>query len=147
MRPATFLGLFFALVFAFEVTAQDAPFQPTKIVRFEIDGRESKKDYKVLFRSGEEWIESERTSTGFIIPAVLRDLDYLTFVIKFGKHKLEFHEIHRSKFTVDWVVGIDNRPFSDDIAWGVELGNVKRLHYIIFKGQPETIRVVIKEKR
>lgn len=99
------------------------------------------------FRSGDDWIKARRASAGFAIPVELNDLDYLTVMIVFRGHKLEFQEIHRSKFTVDWVVGIDNKPFSDDIAWGIESENVKRICYTVFKSEPETIRLATEKKK
>ncbi len=146
-RLTILLGLFLVLAFVSDANAQNTESSFTKIIRLEIDGKEVKKDYKIFFRSGDDWVKARRTSDGFVIPAELNDLDYLTVMIVFRGHKLEFQEIHRSKFTVDWVVGIDNKPFSDDIAWGIESDNAKRIYYIVFKSEPETIRLAIEKKK
>lgn len=146
-RLTILLGLFLVLAFVSDANAQNTESAFTNIIRLEIDGKEVKKDYKIFFRSGDDWIKARRASAGFAIPAELNDLDYLTVMIVFRGHKLEFQEIHRSKFTVDWVVGIDNKPFSDDIAWGIESDNAKRIYYIVFKIEPETIRLAIEKKK
>lgn len=148
MKSVIILGLFITLGFFYEANAQNAQTESTKIVKFEVDGKEVKKNYKVSFRLNDNWIESEKTSTGFIIPNEFRDNEYLTVLIKLGKYKFEVPKIHISKFSADWVVGIDNKPFSDEIGWNIKSKTVKRVYYIKFIGSAlETIRLVIKEKK
>jgi hypothetical protein len=148
MKSIIILGLFLSLGFFYEANAQDAQSDSTKIVRFEIDGKEVKKNYKVFFRFNDKWIESKKTSTGFIIPTEMRSDEYLTVLITFGKYKLDFPNIHNSKFEEDWVVGIDKKPFSDEIGWNIKSKTVKRVYYIKFTGSAlETIRLVIKERK
>jgi hypothetical protein len=144
MKLAIILALFLTLGSFSKATSQNAYSGSTKIIKFEVDGKEIKKDYKVFFRSGDKWIESKKSSAGFILPADLRATEYLTVLITSGKYKLEFSKIHISKFNEDWVVGVDKKPFSDEIRWLIKSKSAKRVHYIIFKGSAlETVQVEI----
>src|SRR5215203_4674014 len=134
MRSTIILGVFLTLCFSSQADAQKPNSESTKIVRFEVDGKEVKKTYKVFFRSDGKWIESDKISTGFIVPVELRDREYLTVLITLGKYKLEFPDIHISKFRTDWVVGVDKKPFSNDIGWLIKSKTAKRAHYILFTG-------------
>lgn len=55
-------------------------------------------------------------------------------LITFGKHKLHFSKIHISKFSEDWIVGIDNRPFWDEIVRPENAAKIKSAYYIQFEG-------------
>lgn len=147
MKSVIILGLFVTLGFFYEANAQNAQFESTKIVRFEVDGKEVKKNYKVFFRSNDKWIESKKTSTDFIIPTELRNNEHLTVLITLGKYKLEFPQIHISKFEEDWVVGIDNKPFSEENAYLVKIKTVKRIYYINFVGSALETRLVVMDKK
>lgn len=126
--------------------AQVQPFS-AKIVRIEIDGKEVKRDFKVFFLSNGKWIEAERISTGFAIPSELTNKEYLTVLITFEKYKLEFPEIHISKFNQNWIVGIDNKPFSDEFVKPEEAKITKRAYYIQFEGNGIGSQLVITEKK
>jgi hypothetical protein len=119
----------------------------TKIVRIEIDGKEVKKDYKVFFLSKAKWIEAERTVTGFVIPSELRNVEYLGVLITFGKHRLGFLEIHVSKFTREWIVGVDQKPFSEEFVKREEAKRTKRAYYIQFQGGGLDTQLVVTEKK
>jgi hypothetical protein len=147
MKSVIILGLFVTLGFFYEANAQDAQSESTKIVRFEVDGKEVKKNYKVSFRLNDRWIESEKTPIGFIIPNEFRNDENLTVLITLGKYKLEFPNIHISKFEEDWVVGIDNKPFSEENSYLVKTKIVKRVYYINFVGSALETRLVVMDKK
>jgi hypothetical protein len=120
----------------FQSKAQSAP---TNILWIEIDGKKVEKDYKVKFLSHEKWIESKRTPTGFVFPDALKGKEWVTFSISFGKHNLVFSDIHISSFGMDWVVGIDKKPFSEENVKPEDAPFTTRVYYIWFKGgEPET---------
>lgn len=124
---------------------QTTPIQSlqTKIARIEVDGKEVKKDYKVLFFSNDQWIEANRIATGFIVPEQLRNDEFLSVQIAFGKYKLQFSGIHISKFKQDWTVGIDKKPFSEEFVTPEEAETIKGVYYIQF----ETTQVIVKERK
>jgi len=143
IKKLSILGIFIALLFFCEAKAQSVS---TKIVRVEIDGKSTKKSYKVFFLSNGNWIESEKTATGFVVPSQLKAEEYLTVLITFGKHRLEFSKIHISNFSVDWIVGVDTKPFSEEFVKPEEAKITERAYYIEFEGEPGR-RLVITEKK
>jgi hypothetical protein len=118
----------------------------TKVVRIEIDGKENKKDYRVFFLSNGKWIEAEKTSTGFIVPNELKNEERLAVSITFGKYKVVFPEIHISKFTSDWIIGVDNKPFSEEFFNPKEVKTIKRVYYIEFLGGLATRLLIVESK-
>lgn len=147
MKLVIVLGLFVTFGFFYESNAQTTQTESTKIVRFEVDGKEVRENYKVFFRLNDDWVESSKTSTSFTIPTELKNEEYLTVLITMGKYKLMFPNIHISKFDEKWVVGIDKKPFSNEIGWLIKTDNIKRVYYIIFKGSAlETVRLEIAKK-
>jgi len=116
----------------------------TKIERVEIDGKEIRAPYRVFFRFGEKWVEAKKTSAGFRLPGELRRQEHVSILITFRKHRLEFSDIHISKFDTTWVVGIDKKPFSEEFATTDEAKTIKRLYYIQFEGTGLETQLVIK---
>jgi hypothetical protein len=125
----------------FEARAQSTS---TNILKIEINGKKVEKDYKVTFLSDEKWIEAERTPTGFVLPDEVKAQEWVTFSISFGKHNLVFSDLHISNFAVDWTVGIDTKPYSEEFVRPEEAKTTKSLYYIKFEGEPERLHVVRK---
>jgi hypothetical protein len=128
-----FPGLFF------EASAQSVS---TNILKIEIDGKTVTKDYKVKFLSDEKWIEAKRTSTGFVLPDDVKAQESVTFSISFGKHNLVFSDLHISNFSVDWTVGVDTKPYSEEFVKPEEAKTTKSLYYIKFEGEPGRLLTV-----
>ena len=143
MRLLSVLGIFIALFFCCEAKAQSLS---TKITKIEVDGKTTNKNYKVFFLSNGNWIESVRTTTGFVVPDQLKTEEYLTTLITFGKHKLEFSKIHISNFSVDWIVGVDTKPFSEEFVEPEDAKVTERVYYIQFEGEPGRQLVVTIKK-
>lgn len=150
MKTVIIIGLFLTFGFLYQANAQSAQYEPTKVIRLEIDGKEVKRIYEVFFRLNAKLIKAKKTSTGFIIPAELRNNEYLTAFISLGKHKLKFSDIHISKFGAEWIVGIDNKPFSEENAYLIDIEEeaIKRVYYIHFVGGGlETVRLVMEKNK
>lgn len=147
MRKIFILGFLATLCFCFsEIEAQSLS---TKIERIEIDGKVVKKSYKVFLRSSNEWIEAEKTATGFFIPDELKMNENLSVLFTLGKYKLEFSEIHISNFDTKWIVGVDEKPYSEDFISSSQAKTAKRVYYIKFQGSiglDRTLTVVQKKK-
>jgi len=143
IKKLNVLGLFIVLFFFCEANAQSIS---TKIVRVEVDGKSTKKSYKVFFLSNGDWVESEKTATGFLIPGQLKAEQNLTILITFGKYRLEFSDIHISNFSVDWTVGVDTKPFSEEFVKPEEAKTTELAYYIKFEGEPGRVFVVTKKK-
>ena len=133
MKRIIALGLFIIFGFFCEAQAQSLS---TRVIRIEIDGKEVQKHYKVFFLncSDDKWIEAEKTSTGFIVPTKFKNEEYVQVLITLGKYRLEFPEIHNSKFKTGWVIGVDNEPFSEEYVRPRDVQRTKRAYYIKFQG-------------
>lgn len=142
MRGMIILSMLLIFCFSCEARAQSIS---TKIVRFEIGGKEVKKNYRVFFQSNGKWVETARTPTGFVVPAELTTEETLRILIVLGKHKLEFSSVHVSNFSEDWIVGIDKAPFSDEFVKPEEAKGVERVYYIQFLGKGLVRQLVVKE--
>lgn len=119
----------------------------TQIERIEIYGKEIKTTYKVFILRKDKWIEATRTATGFAVPAELRTEEHLALLITFGKHKLEFPDIHGSKLEEKWIVGVDKKPFSKDLVTPEEARTAKRVYFINFQGIGLGTQLVVIQKR
>jgi hypothetical protein len=129
MSKFNFLVLMLTLFLWLPVHAQTII---TKISKLKIDEKEVKKDYKDLLYSKNKSVEAKRTTNGFIVPDELRSEEYLDVTITFGKHKLDFSEIHISNFDTVWIVGVDKKPFSNVNSYLVERKTTKSINYIVF---------------
>lgn len=141
MKTLTVSFLLLAVAFLYATKAQA---QSTKVIGIEVDGQTIKTDYEVFVLSDGRCIKLTRNSEGFSIPAELKDKQHLSIVFAFGKYKLQFPNIHFSKFTEDWIVGVDRKPFSDDFVNSVEAKSIKLIYYILFKGSEPETRLVVK---
>jgi hypothetical protein len=143
MKRILVLGL---LTFCF-FCAAGAQSLSTKILRLEVDGKEVRKSYKVFFLSAGGRSEAEKTATGFVVPSELTTQEHLAVLITFGKYKLEFSDIHISKFHTDWVVGVDKKPFSEELVRPEEAEKTRRVYYIKFQnGIGLDTELVVKEQ-
>ncbi|KXJ99214.1 MAG: hypothetical protein UZ17_ACD001002475 [Acidobacteria bacterium OLB17] len=118
--------------------------QSTKVIGVEVDGQKVKANYNVFALLDGRRIKLKRNSEGFSIPAELKDKQHLSIVFSFGKYKLHFPNIHISKFSDNWIVGVDRKPFSDDFVSSAEAESIKLAYYILFKGSELETRLVVK---
>ena len=104
----------------------------TVISRIEVDEKAVTDDYRVIFDAGNYWVEARRTPKGFILPEAVRDQESINFVFKFRKYNLRFSNVHRSKFQSDWVVGVDEKPYSPEIVSPRKMKKTQAAYYIEF---------------
>src|SRR5436189_448826 len=102
----------------------------TNVARIEIDGKETKKAFKIFFRGKDDWMEAPKKHRAFSIPAELRNCRYFDISIAFGKYQLDFSQIYISKFRTDWIVGVDTKPFSDENVEPEEVDKTELAGYI-----------------
>ena len=129
-----------------EVRAQSGS---TRIVRLEVDKKEVKKSYRIFFLSQGRWIEAQKTADGFILPRAVQNEENVTLRITFGKYKLEFAGVHISNFAVNWIVGVDKKPFSEDLVDSEQNAEreIEAVYYIVFEGEPDRRVTVMKWKK
>jgi hypothetical protein len=139
------LGLFIIFSFLCDAHAQDG--MSTKISRIEVDGKVVRKKYNVFLRSSGKWMAANKTRTGFVLPNNLTTEEYLDVLVTFGKYQLEFLKLHVSNFREDWVVGVDEKPFSPDFVNPEDASITKRVYYIQFEGSEPGRQLIIAEKK
>lgn len=144
MKIIIIIALLLNLCFMSEAGAQTTS---TRIIKIEIDGKKVEKDYKVLFLLNGKWIESAKTSTGFIIPDELRREEYLTVLISSGRYKLKFADLHASNFRENWIVGVDNKPFSAEFVEPEDAKTTRFAYYILFEGIGLNRRLIVTLKK
>ncbi len=121
-----------------------------KILRFEVDGKEVHKDFKLLLYVNGKAIELVRTGNSFAVPTELQGCESVDVRFVSGKHDLFFNAVHISKFDTDWIIGIDNKPFDAENLSSEEADPPGRkllvIHYINFvpKTGGDGTRMVIK---
>jgi hypothetical protein len=144
LRFLVIVGLIITYGVVVEVKAQA---RSTRIVRFEVDGKEVKQKYRVFVLSSGRWIAAGITKDGFRLPTVVQKQEHVTLVITFGKHRLNFEDVHISNFRVDWTVGVDTEPFAEENMDPNEKRAIQKLYYIVFEGEPGRRLTVTKWKR
>lgn len=144
MKTLLILGLIMTYGFVSGVKAQS---QSTRIVRLEIDGKEVKRSYRIFFLSSGKWIEAQRAADRFTLPKAVQNEEYVTLMITFGKYRLTFERVHNSNFTVDWIVGVDKEPFSEEFVKPDEQRVVEQVYYVRFEGEPDRQLIVTKWKK
>lgn len=129
--------------------ANAAQARSVKILRFEVDGKEVRTDFKIFLYINGKTIEPVRTENSFSVPAELQGCETVGVRFIAGKHDLSF-DVHMSKFDTDWIIGIDHKPFDTEDLSSDERDPPGRklvvIHYIDFvrKDGADGTRVVVK---
>jgi hypothetical protein len=138
-------AIFCCLVAVNSVQAQD---RKVKILRFEVDNKEIKSDFKIFLYTIDKEIEPLRDGNSFFVP---REIDSSIVTVRFitGSYDLLFYPIYPSKFNTDWVIGVDKKPFDIDNASSEEARNLKMIYYLQFVSHTgdDTILVVTIPKK
>lgn len=95
------------------VNSAKAQTSAVKILRFEVDGKEVHKDFRILLYVNGKTIEPVRTGNSFAVPTELQGCENVGVRFLSGKYDLLFDAVHISKFSTDWIVGVDKKPFDE----------------------------------
>src|SRR5687767_6415916 len=107
--------------------------QTTTAIRYlEVDGKRVDKPFSVIFQLDERRVPAVNAPGGFLLPPEVGDQEWLSMRIVFDRYDLKFSTIHRSKSNTAWVVGVDNRPSSEEFARDARGKKINMLHYIRF---------------
>ncbi len=121
-----------------------------KILKFEVDGKEVRKGFKVLLYIGGKTIEPARTGNSFVVPPEVQGHENIGVRFLSGKYDLLFDSVHVSKFNTDWIIGIDNKPFDAENISSEEPDPPGRqllvIHYMSFvpKDGGDGTRMIVK---
>jgi hypothetical protein len=116
-----------------------------KILQFEIDGKEAKDNFKIFLYLDGKAIEPVRIGNSFLVPSEIKN--YKTVGVRFlsGGYDLFFNSVHPSKFSTDWIVGVDKKPFDQEYVTPKEARKLKLIYYLQFVSQQgDDTRLVVK---
>lgn len=112
----------------------------TRVERIEIDKKVVKTSYKVFLKRKDDstFIRAEKATDGFLVPDRLRDAEWLSVQIVFKNFKLDFGQIHKSKFATSWVIGVDQKPFEEENVALEDSEKAIIAYYIVFSNGTAT---------
>lgn len=141
-KPCTLPVACCALLF---VMAAHAQLPTVKILRFEVDGKEVKEDFKITLYANNQIIEPLRVEDGFIVPPEIRSCENVGVRFLSENYDLVFDQVYLSKFDTDWIVGVDNKPFDQEYIEPKEARKLKLIYYLQFvPRRGDETRMVVK---
>lgn len=101
-------------------------------VQFEDEGIVSDmyKSLKIEFKIGDSIIEPLMFLNGFIVPE-FNNITKIDIYVAYKGKKIYFKNIATQKFSADWTIGIDKKPFKQENP--VPQGHFKIIYYIKFE--------------
>jgi hypothetical protein len=145
MKKIVFLSIILSC-FVSVVQAQD---RHVKILRFEVDKKEIKSDYKIVFYHNGKIIEPTLNGNDFVVPKEIQDSAVTMRFITKG-YNLVFYPIYPSKFDTNWIVGVDKKPFDIENISPRKAKKFKLIYYLQFvsdKGDDTRIVVMISKTK
>lgn len=103
-----------------------------RILKFEVDGRRIEKNFKILLYVSKQVIAPTINENSFVLPPSVREQESIGVRFLCGKYNLFFDHVAVSSFDVDWVIGIDHKPFKQEYVEAEEAKKLKLLYYISF---------------
>ena len=105
----------------------------TRIVSIEINRKEVKKPYRVILSAGGRELQATRTPDGFVLPDNFRQERTITAHIIFGKYDLALYDIPISRFSDEWRIGVNKKPFEEQfLVTPEERRNLLFIYYVDF---------------
>jgi hypothetical protein len=138
------LNLLFAILSCLVViNSAQAQDRKVKVLRFEVDKKEIKSSFEIIFYLNDMKIEPLWDGNSFVVPREIGDSVVSVRFIS-GDYDLLFYPVYPSKFDTDWIIGIDKKPFDRDNASPQEAQNLKMIYYLQFVSHDgdDTILVV-----
>lgn len=117
----------------FFLITQSIHAQENKIIQveFEIDGSHTPCDFskvEILLSTNGQQIKPLLLLNGFIIPDIAAEEIDVCFIYR--KKKYIFPRVHHSKFSGQWIFGVDKMPFKKE--WQADMKGVKAVRFIRF---------------
>lgn len=114
--------------------AHSAPPQrnAVRILKFEVDGRRIEKRFKIVLYVGKQVIEPTMKGDSFVLPSSVRDQESVGVRFLCGKYNLFFDHVALSSFDVDWIIGVDHKPFKQEYVEPETADKLRLLYYISF---------------
>jgi hypothetical protein len=106
--------------------------QVVQIIRFEVDGKEVSAPFQIQLYANHKWITPERLPNGFVVPIGLANSEDVKVHFQSGTYDFLINPIYQRKFSSDWIVGVDSRPYGAAKTGPENTKNLKVTHYIQF---------------
>jgi hypothetical protein len=115
VMKAIYLSIMFCFAWSLISTniahAQDEPIK----VKFEIDGEEIHKPFKILLSArGSAIFEPPITDGSFIFPPELRSYEKVNLRLLYKEYDLDYGDVYLSKFNGELIFGVDKKPFDGE---------------------------------
>jgi hypothetical protein len=103
-----------------------------RILKFEVDGKRVVKKFKLLLYVGKEVIRPTMQGRRFLLPSKIREQEKVGVRFTCGKYDLFFDQVAVSSFAVDWIIGVDHKPFKQEYVEPEAVDKLRLLYYITF---------------
>jgi hypothetical protein len=103
-----------------------------RILKFEVDGRRIEKRFKIVLYVGKQAIEPTMKGNSFVLPPSVREQESVGVRFLCGKYNLLFDHVTISSFDVDWIIGVDHKPFKQEYVEPETADKLRLLYYISF---------------
>lgn len=104
-------------------------------VKFEVDGKEMHQRFKVLLYVNDQIIEPRLVDGGFIVPPELKSAKYAEVRFLSGPYDIFFGSVYPAKFSTDWTVGVDTKPFDPENVRDDTAKSTQIIYYINFESK------------
>ena len=102
-----------------------------KILKIEVDSKPVTSDFQLFLHRGNQKITPRRNGRSFEVPADL-GADPVSVQIKIKGFDLWFSPVYPSKFTTNWIIGVDKKPFDSDNLGADKAKDIKLIYYLQF---------------
>ncbi len=129
--PVTATSLLIGIVL-FATTIVLGQEKRVNVIRLEVDGQEVSSKFTVDLISEEKQgkvYKAKVDDAGFIVPPELVGKD-IGMIFRFKKFAAMFFFIKASNFDHDWTVGVDTKPFADDLVKASDPPDAEVVYYI-----------------
>jgi hypothetical protein len=144
------LVLTFCFVGIIAVRKASGQVQIVKILKIEVDSRTVDTDFQLfIHKDGKKILPKRDGQRGFEVPEGIRESPVEVQVI-FDRYDLWFSPVYRSKFSTNWIVGVDTKPFDKENLQSETAADVKQIYYLQFvsdEGDDTRLVVTVKKKK
>lgn len=148
MKKIFILLLFFVGFFGgLEVECQ---IHKVKVLKIEVDSKVVTSDFQLFIYKDGHKVIPVRDDRSFEVPREIIGDSPVSVQIKFKRFDLWFYPIYPSKFSTNWIVGVDKKPFDKENLRSEKAGELRLIYFLQFvseKGDDTRIVVTVKKKK
>ncbi len=103
-----------------------------RILKFEVDGKKVDGRFKLLLYIGKDVITAKVQGKRILLPSRVKEQANVGVRFICRKYDLFFDQVAVSSFKVDWIIGVDHRPFKHEYVEPEAVDQLRLLYYISF---------------